>query len=312
MEKKVKLFLDSGAFSAWSIKKTQAEFDKLKLENKEQYKLDERDGLYHMNIDIQKYIAHIKEFEKYLDHYAVLDVIYDPVKTLENQKIMEAAGLHPIPCFHYGEDDKYLQDYLDNYDYIGLGGMVPVSTANLRVWLDHLFGDLICDSDGMPKVKIHGFGMTVVDLMIRYPWGSCDSSSWVLTGRFGAVLVPKFRNGKYDYLKSPWRIIISNRSPKKLRAGQHFDTFSPMEKEVILNYFNSHGFVIGRSEYRKEDRKTYMLNKGERWEDRDTVETVIEPGLSNTNTKRDELNIIYFLDLEDHMPEWPWRFKRKT
>ena len=41
------------------------------------------------------------------------------------------------------------------------------------------------------------------------------------------------------------------------------------------------------------------------------IEVIIEPGISNKYELRDEMNIVYFLDLEQTMPEWPWAFERK-
>jgi hypothetical protein len=140
---KVNLFLDSGAFSAFTKGAT---------------------------IDIQEYIAFIKENLDVIETYANLDVIGDPAGTLNNQKIMEASGLKPLPCFHYGEDIDYLEYYLSKYDYLALGGMVPISTGDLIPWLDSLFGEYICGPDGMPRIKIHGFGLTSLKLMMRYPW----------------------------------------------------------------------------------------------------------------------------------------------
>ena len=309
---KVKLFMDSGAYSAWAKG---------------------------VKIDIGFYIDFLKEHEAFIDHYSVMDAIGDPEKTLENQKIMEKAGLHPLPCFHYGEPIQYLEKYVKEYEYISLGGMVPISTGDLRVWLDHVFGDVICDKrDGMPKVKVHGFGMTSLDLMVRYPWYSVDSTSWVLTGRFGSVFVPQIKNGQFVYDVSPWKVTVSNQSSKVGVANQHFYTFSEMEQRVILNYFKVKGFSMGKSVYRDEDRKTYKpdKSKGERWVNsidadacrqlidefgtyippdflvmKNIIEVIIEPGLSNDYRQRDELNILYFLDLERNLPKWPWPFKSK-
>ncbi len=307
--KKVELFLDSGAYSAWSKK---------------------------IEINIQEYIQFIKDHIDYLDHYSVLDAIGDPVQTLKNQKIMEDAGLKPIPCFHYGEPLNYLTNYLDNYDYVSLGGMVPIPNVSLIEWLDNLFSKFICDDKGMPKVKIHGFGMTSLDLMLRFPWYSVDSTSWVLTGRFGAVYVPKKKMGKYDYMQNSMTINVSNRSPKDKEEGQHFSTYSQMEQKEILEYFMAKGFEMGESEFRQEDPKTYKPKEGERWYGKELadaqreyvemgmgykpitawkedgiIELIKTAGLSNDYRLRDELNIIYFLDLQDNLPPWPWAFKIK-
>lgn len=284
---KVNLFLDSGAFSAF----TQG-----------------------IEIDIQAYIAFIKEHEQYLEVYANLDVIGDAEGTLKNQKIMEAAGLKPIPCFHAGEDFKYLKNYVDNYPYIAIGGVAQLrDKKKLIAFMDKCFAEYICRPDGLPKTKVHGFAVTGLDLMLRYPWFSVDSTSWVVTGRMGGVFVPKHRQGKYVYNENSWKVSVSTQSPNKSEAGEHIDTFSPAEQRVILDYFKAKGYVLGRSEF-KTEAETYELADGERWVGKAAggkreVEIVVEPGLSNDYMQRDELNIIYFLDLEKSMPAWPWVFK---
>lgn len=289
-QNKVDLFLDSGAFSAFT---------------------------QNLEIDIQEYIAFIKEHETNLEVYANLDVIGSAEGTWRNQKTMEAAGLNPLPCFHYGEDFKWLRRYLDaGYEYIALGGMVPISTPDLMIWLNTVFGDYICGPDGLPKVKIHGFGLTSLRLMMRFPWFSVDSTSWVVTGRMGSVYVPRFRAGQYIYNEDSWKVCVSTRSPSKGEAGQHVDTFPPRVKQTILDYFAEKGFVLGKSEFRWESDK-YELRDNEKWvgakkdikNGRREVELLVEPGLSNDYKLRDELNIIYFTDLEKTMPAWPWAFK---
>ena len=106
------IFLDSGAYSAFTKK---------------------------VVIDIQEYISFIKRYKEHLTVYSVLDVVGDPSGTWKNQMIMEKAGLEPLPCFHYGENLKYLKKYIDNYEYISLGGMVPISPKSLQIWLDKIF-----------------------------------------------------------------------------------------------------------------------------------------------------------------------------
>ncbi|GAH15672.1 unnamed protein product [marine sediment metagenome] len=187
MKNKVEIFLDSGAFSAFTK---------------------------NVKIDIDEYISFIKQYQEYLAYYAVLDVIGDPDKTYENQKYMESKGVSPVPCYHYGEDISWLKRYLDEgYEFIALGGMVPISTGDLMSWLDDLFGRYLTDEEGLPKVKIHGFGMTSLSLLLRYPWYSVDSTSWVLTGRFGSVYVPKWSDGKYTYDENSWKVCVSVKSP---------------------------------------------------------------------------------------------------
>jgi hypothetical protein len=282
-DKNIKIFLDSGAFSAKSIG---------------------------AEINIQEYIDFIKQHQDYLEVYANLDVIGDAEATLENQKIMEDAGLNPLPCFHYKEPLEYLDYYINNYDYIALGGMVGTS-VEISKWLDLLFSEYI-----PTNTKIHGFGQTSLKLLIRYPWFSVDSTSWCITGRMGSIYVPRKKDNKYLYDENSWKICVSNRSPDKTQAGKHIDTFTPIQKNIILEYLDELEYKLGQSNFFTAS-KEYQLKENERWfgkvrlDGSREVEKIIEKGLSNDYKLRDEVNIIYFLDLEKSLPEWPWKFKKK-
>lgn len=290
MTTKTDIFLDSGAFSAF----TQG-----------------------VNIDIQEYIDFIKTHEEHLTVYANLDVIGSAEGTWKNQRRMEKAGLMPLPCFHYGEDPKWLKMYLSRgYDYIALGGMVPISTQDLKIWLDDIWKNYLTDDEGMPIIKVHGFGLTSNSLMRRYPWWSVDSTSWVMTGRMGGVYVPKFKNGRYDYSEDCWKVQVSNRSPSKDEPGKHLQSFSPAARKNIEQYFTSKGFKVGQSVFRTENAD-YVLKENEKWNGKEVsgnrqVEEILEPGLCNDYKQRDELNIIYFLDLEKNWRTWPWPFQPRV
>ncbi len=307
----VSVFLDSGAFSAFTKNVT---------------------------IDIQEYIKFIKEHRESITVYSNLDVIGDAEASLRNQEIMEDAGLSPIPCFHRGEDWKYLEHYVEEYNYIALGGVAQgKDKGQLISWFNECW-DIICDQpDRMPRTKVHGFAVTALDHMFRYPWFSVDSTSWVLTGRFGSIFVPSFRDGKYIYDKDTWKIVVSNRSPgQKDDDSLHFNRLGRSGQKIVLDYIESKGYKLGRSEFRKEKKATYKLKEGERWtnvEDAgllrgmidnygvfvkpeilvqpEFVEVIIERGVSNDYKIRDAMNIQYFLDLEKNFKKWPWPYERK-
>ena len=297
---KVNLFLDSGAFSAW----TQG-----------------------IPIDIQDYIEFIKQHLDILEVYANLDVIglggkqpnrLTAEKTLENQKIMEEAGLNPLPCFHFGEPFEFLQYYIDNYEYLALG--VAGNSGNAIIpWLDECFENYICDAKGMPRIKIHGFAITSLKAMLRYPFYSVDSTSWVMTSRTGSIYVPRHRGGEWIYDENSWKVAVSSRSPaKSVVAGRHIDTFSPKQKEIILDYIHEKGYKLGKSRFEKVPQ-SHELEDHERWAEKKLkdktalrlLEIIEEDGVSNRYQLRDEMNIIYFQDLEKSIPEWPWPFQQK-
>lgn len=293
MKKPIKIFLDSGAYSAWTQR---------------------------IQIDINDYIEFIKKHREHLEVYANLDVIQDAEATFKNQLIMERAGLSPLPVYHYGSDIKWLKKYLDiGYDYIALGVAGNNTTDKLAPWLDDLFSNYLTDTDGMPIVKVHGFAVTNFSIMLRYPWYSVDSTTWMHIGRTGNVMVPVLRNGECVYDKPPYRVSVSNRSPDLATNPDHITRMPKTVQNLILEYFSSKGYSLGESKWEKK-KLDYELQPGERWTDKKAdrkkkgfgvIERVITPGLSNDYRKRDELNIIYYADLEKNMPEWPWPFKLK-
>jgi hypothetical protein len=296
--------LDSGAYSAWA-------------------KGEE--------LSVEAYIEFIKQHEHLIDVYINMDSIDDPEKTWDNQRKMEGAGLHPMPVYHIGEPDKYLEMAMA-YEYFGLGGMALRAGPVRHEFYERIFTKVCPASNGyLPKNRVHGFGMTAVEVMVKFPFYSVDSTAWVMTSRYGSVFVPPYRGGKWDYTATPWKVAVSGRSTNLEDEGQHFETMTKMEQEVILRYFREKGLAMGKSALRKEDLN-YVLKPGERWWGKDesdsqrnmhgdrsgfvnrghaqdhTIEIVEEPGLSNDYKKRDELNIRYFVDLEKSFPEWPWAF----
>lgn len=198
----VKVFLDSGAFSAFSMG---------------------------VKVDLGKYCDYILRNLDIIEHIdgqplaSVLDAIGDADGTWRNQQAMEDRGVRPLPCYHYGEPVEVLEYYIANYSYITIGGMVPISTPQLKLWLDRLWADYLTDDKGHPLVKVHGFGLTSLPLMMRYPWYSVDSSTWVQWAANGMVLVPG-QVGQVD---------VSSMSSRKKIRGQHMDSVSPLETQAI-------------------------------------------------------------------------------
>jgi len=215
-----RVFLDSGAFSAFTLGK---------------------------DVDLDAYCRYCRDNADLVEYASVLDGIGDPLKTYENQMAMEANGVQALPCFHYGEDERYLEFYVERYPYITLGGMVPIARPQLRVWLDRIWSRYLTDAKGRPKIKVHGFGLTTMSLMERYPWFSVDSSSWVQIGNVGNVLLPE------------WGIVaVSPNSPKAKEAGRHADTVTSLENGAIRAAVEKRGFDYDR--IRKEYVSRWLFN----------------------------------------------------
>ena len=221
------IFLDSGAFSAFTLG---------------------------VDISVEDYCEYIKRntdiirVEDNVVMASVLDGIGDPLQTWRNQLEMELRGAKPLPCFHAGEDERYLEWYVKNYEYITLGGMVGSSTKQLCIWLDRMWDRYLTDGSGRARIKVHGFGITAVPIMERYPWYSCDSSSWIQSAAFGSIITPNY---------GP--LSVSEKSPSRHDAGQHVTTLTPIEQDHILQYLEEQGFTYERLSTVYESRAAYNL-----------------------------------------------------
>lgn len=151
---KLNLFIDSGAFSAHT---------------------------QDVSIDIDSYIAFLHDLKP--QFYVGLDSIVSYKITLENQRIMEEAGLTPAPTFHIGEPISVLEQFIEEYDHIALGGMVGAG-ARIVPFLNGVWAVILRKK---PKLRVHGFGLTDQDIVKHYPFYSVDSSSYSGGVRFGTM-----------------------------------------------------------------------------------------------------------------------------
>lgn len=221
------VFLDSGAFSAFTKG---------------------------VEVDLPKYCDYVKANIDVIEKVdgalcaSVLDGIGDPLKTWQNQQAMESLGVRPLPCFHYGEDERYLEWYVKNYDYITLGGMVPISTPQLIHWLDRIWERHLTDGSGNPRLRVHGFGLTSLPLMKRYPWFSVDSSTWVQWAANGMILIPGIG-----------QVNVSNKSSARKYQNQHLTTYPELQTQAIIKQIEALGFDDNRLQTAYQSRWAFNV-----------------------------------------------------
>ena len=176
-----KLFIDSGAYSAWSKNK---------------------------HIDVDDYIKFINENTDKFTLFASVDDIPGELRrkpTLWEQRESPAKSWHNylymreqvkdkdklLPVFHIGEDFRHLQNMLDatfngeHIPYIGLGGTVGLPSTVKENWYRQCFK--IIQQSSNPNVKVHGFGMTILSILENYPFQSADSTSWLMPAINGEI-----------------------------------------------------------------------------------------------------------------------------
>ena len=181
-DKEHKLFIDSGAFTAWTKGR---------------------------ELDVDEYINYLNTNTENLTLFACIDNIpgrFDRVPTLEERKLSPELTWENylymrerikdkdklLPTFHAGEDfamlERMLNTKLDGkyIPYIALGGTVGKPIPFKRKWYSQVFR-VIAQSNN-PNVKTHAFGMTSTDLLEVYPFTSADSTSWKMIGVYGYIL----------------------------------------------------------------------------------------------------------------------------
>lgn len=278
------VLLDSGAFSAWNSG---------------------------VSISIDDYIAFCQEHPD-CNYYVNLDVIPGSrgksISKLEideackqswnNYQIMckELPKDKVIPVFHFAEDIDWLRRYIDDgSQYIGIGSGAKKSPARKREWLFRSsftrpsIEKIIRDSG----VRTHGFGVTTVSIMRDFPWYSVDSTSWAIIAAMGNILIPRKRNGEWDYSSNPIQINVSDRSPS-IKKDSHLSNLRNQTKEWLYEYLRQEGIGLGKSEIR--DANGSVPKKGEQWEN-DTKQRIVrtlKKGITTCHWRRRWINMLYF------------------
>lgn len=160
---------------------------------------------------------------------------------------MRKAGLDPMPVFHYGERWYHLERLIgEGFTRIGLGGVARAAATVRRDWLDAVWHKLTGRSP-YTSLSVHGFGITSFPLMIRYPWASVDSVSWMLYPSYGNIIVPReHRLGSVFTLKIsvPGKGNRTREIPRKsLEGGRHYLSLTNGERQHVRDVAEGLGFT---------------------------------------------------------------------
>lgn len=104
-------------------------------------------------------------------------------------RIWDRGGHWPIrvegcAVWHLHESFDRLKMLVQRFRWVAMGSSGEWSTPGTDDWrerMDEAFG-VICDDDGFPRAKIHGLRMLRSDIVIRYPFASCDSTNAAQNG----------------------------------------------------------------------------------------------------------------------------------
>jgi hypothetical protein len=161
------LIIDSGAYSAWRQGKP---------------------------IDIDVYCDFLLNNLDWIEVYVALDVINpaDPEQaaadSYKNYLHMRKRGLDPMPVWHVKEDVSWLHRMLDvGCTYIGLSASSLVSRNEVDAWYAAAWDNLVT-ADGSPIIKAHAFGEGRYASLIKFPFYSADTTSWIYAAQRSAKI----------------------------------------------------------------------------------------------------------------------------
>jgi len=151
-----------------------------------------------LDLDVKDYLSFIKKYWHLFTIITNMDTA-DEKETLENQKLLETSWHYIMPVFHYWDRPELLEEYCKKYDYVWLWGMAGVV---INQWqLDRFLS--FCFSVAVKyKTKFHWFWMTSFPLLIKYPFYSVDSTSWLAYAKFNNVLI--FKGNKIQSINA-WK-----------------------------------------------------------------------------------------------------------
>lgn len=199
------------------------------------------------------YLEFLNEWGEDLTCFVGVDSVPDPEnvdptyaeKTWENylymySKLKPSIRHKLIPVFHYGEDFKWLKNFLEythedgsHLDYIGLAISLE-GTKKVRINWGQECMKIIAESSN-PHVKTHAFGVGVKSVLEHIDVYSTDATSWVKRAAYGMISI----NDKTIY--------ISDIQKEKL-SGNHYTERSSAYQYEVEKAIKDRGFSIDPEE----------------------------------------------------------------
>ena len=241
-----KVFIDSGAYSAWSKNKHIDVDDYIKFINE--------------NTDKFTLFASVDDIPGELKRKpTLLELQESPVKSWHNYLYMRERVKEPnklLPVFHIGEDFRHLQNMLDttfdgeHIPYIGLGGTVGLSNIVKENWYKQCFK--IIQQSNNPNVKVHAFGMSNFKILETYPFTSADSTSWLMAALNGEIIT------KYA------QVSMSSRTRDK---HDGYNRMSALLQQHIQEQCSKYGITVEQLMEDQQSRQLYNINYFKDWAD---------------------------------------------
>lgn len=249
-----KLMCDSGAFSLYQNMKKKGHI----LTDAETYAYTD------------EYLEFLNEYGEDLECFVAVDSVPDPEnvdqsyaqKTWDNYLYMYDR-LNPsirhklIPVFHYGEDFKWLKNFLEykhadgtHIAYIGLAISLE-GTKKIRITWGQECMNIIANSSN-PNVKTHAFGVGVKSVLDHIDVTSTDATSWLKRAAYGMISI------------DDKTIYISDIQKAQLK-GKHFTEKSQAYQDSVIRAIEERGFNVDKLAEDNYERAKFNMRDTMMW-----------------------------------------------
>lgn len=194
-----------------------------------------------VDFTLQDYINFLHKYGKMFFAYITLDIPmrgvlteekiqHSYIETQKNLEILEKEGLSPVPVYQRKWNKvNILEEYLEKYDYICIGGTATGIFDNEEDMFKYL--DIVFELNSKYKKKLHGLGQTQDIVLKKYPFYTVDSTSW-LQGTKSATI--------YENIMDKYKPVgVDNKAfPSYFLPPRLYDGFENVKTNYInrLNY----------------------------------------------------------------------------
>lgn len=218
--KRVRMIIDSGAFTAWNVGKPVQLGDLIAYNQDLINKYGNDHDLLFISLDVIP--GDRGRRPDAVEMARGVAQSYDNFKTLQQHFPRNKI----LPVYHSGEDVTLRNAYLNLTDYVCLSMDQTMSEHNRLEWAKRSI---------VPGFFFHGLAATGNRMVTQIDWHSVDSSSWITVGAMGGILWPTTKN--------TFRVLqLSEHHPMRHTANEHLQTLAPVLKEAAEAFIRSHGF----------------------------------------------------------------------
>lgn len=156
------------------------------------------------SMSVDAYCNYVNTYP-YVDYTFNLDTS-DVEETVANQQFLDQrCNSYVIPVYHYSDyvdsSHRTLLDYYlsKGYPFISVAPVAAPSRKAMIEMLDYVFART------KGNVYVHGLAVTNHECMMRYPFYSVDSTSWMVSEQYGQVIqfdAKGLRLNRIDSLKT--------------------------------------------------------------------------------------------------------------